>query len=297
MKLTNTNLWTATVTPFTENGKHVDYTSYENVLKIQADNNNGILLLGSTGESFLLKEQEKRDIVKFACSLNLQVPIIVGVPNTNLYQALEWIDFCNSQPLAAYLLTTPVYTKPGIRGQIEWFTTLFKSAEKPIMLYNVPSRTGTSLVPEVIAELETHKNFWSLKEASGSIEMLITYSKASPAISIFCGDDNLLPCVAPLGAKGLVSVASNVWPIACKKYVEYCLNNKFIGNIWWQACKALFTASNPVPVKALLKHLNIIKSNSVRLPLSATDLPNLQALIDANQLIQQWYLDHEKNNE
>lgn len=122
----STFLWTSCVTPFSSNGDSVDYQSLQSLLAMQAQAKNGVVLLGSTGESLLLSEYEKRTLVKFVYKLKLNTKIIIGVPGVNLYQTLEWLDFCKDMPISGYLITTPIYTKPGIMGQILWFEKLLK---------------------------------------------------------------------------------------------------------------------------------------------------------------------------
>ncbi len=282
-------VWTACITPFDYTGDNIDYRSLQRLLKIQAEARNGIILLGSTGEGLSLTESEKRMLVEFVCGLGLNTRIIVCVPGVNLHQSLEWIEFCNSLPIYGYLMTTPVYTKPGIVGQTLWFEKLLKKSDFPSMLYNVPSRTGVKLYPETVRNLSEHNKFWAIKDSSGTISTMIEYKEAASHIELFCGDDIMMQVVTDVDVIGLVSVASNLWPYATYNYVKRCFNgDKSLQNTWWNVCKPLFTTSNPIPVKALLHDLGLIECGTVRLPLSRNDLPSISALRKANEMILDW---------
>jgi len=282
-------LWTACVTPFNNNGNDIDYRSLQRLLTMQAEAGNGIVLLGSTGEGLSLTNAEKCALIEFACQLKLNTKIIVGVPGVNLHQTLEWLDFCKDMPIHGYLMTTPIYTKPGIIGQTLWFEKLLEKAHMPAMLYNIPSRAGTSLYPETVRNLCGHERFWAIKDSSGTVETLVEYQAVAPNIQVFCGDDNMIPATAVMGAVGLVSVASNLWPRITRKYVEKCLSSeKPSTDIWWKVCKTLFIASNPVPTKALLHEIGLIEHKTVRLPLSTQDLPSIDILKQANKMIIEW---------
>ncbi|CCE77558.1 MULTISPECIES: 4-hydroxy-tetrahydrodipicolinate synthase [Wolbachia] len=285
----STFLWTACVTPFNCNGDSIDYQSLQCLLTIQAEARNGIILLGSTGESLSLTDYEKRTLVKFVCKLKLNTKVIIGVPGVNLYQTLEWLDFCKDMPIYGYLMTTPIYTKPGIMGQTLWFEKLLEKAHVPAMLYNIPSRAGINLHPETAHNLSDHKKFWAIKDSSGTVDTLTQYKKVAPNIEVFCGDDNMISDMAAEGASGLVSVVANVWPSVVHKYVKQCMSGKNPqADSWQQACKALFTASNPIPTKALLYDTGLIKHKTVRLPLSTEDFPSVEKLRQVNKMILGW---------
>lgn len=287
-QLSETSLWTALVTPFSPDGARVDFKAAEALLRRQEAAGNGVLLLGSTGESMALSEAEKEDVVEMATSLNLAVPLMVGVPNINRAQTLNWVEYCNGQGVDAFLASTPAYTKPAAQGQIGWFGDIMNAAEHPVMLYNIPSRTGAALSPQVLSALGGHRNFWAVKESSGGLDAYIDYHVAAPHVAIYSGDDNMMPAVAPLGACGLVSVASNVWPEECRAYVAACLDGSYRGTEWWWISKALFSTSNPVPVKALMEDLGLVPSGAVRSPLSRDDLQGLDGLRAAHAMVQKW---------
>ena len=289
MRAKETWLWTALVTPFFADGGGIDFATFGNLIKRQEAAGNGILILGSTGEAISLSEEEKSEIVRFTLAQNPSVPVMVGVPNSNQAQTLAWLDFCRGRGIDAYLAATPVYTKPGVEGQKGWFQKLFDAADAPIMLYNVPSRTGAVLSPEVLRALHGHKNFWAVKESSGGVDMYVEYAIAAPDVALYCGDDNILPSAAPLGACGLVSVAANVWPDACAAYVAACRESSYRGQDWWRASKSLFTTSSPVPLKALMTHKGLIPTATVRSPLCTSDLASLDGVKAADLQIAEWH--------
>ncbi|CAG7590026.1 MAG: 4-hydroxy-tetrahydrodipicolinate synthase [Candidatus Midichloria sp.] len=285
----NKSLWTAIVTPFDAAGRSIDFKSLEKLLKLQKAAENGVILLGSTGEGLSLSDEERRQIIGFAFNLKLKIPLISGVPSHNFIAALEWIEFCNQFPLDGYLMTTPIYTKPGVLGQTQWFEKLMQASQHQCMLYNIPSRAGIKLHAETVRNLCTNKKFAAIKDSSGTVDSLVEYKMVAPNIAVYCGDDYLMPVMSTESAQGLISVASNVWPTATHKYVQLCLEGvRLDSKLWWQACKALFTASNPIPVKALLHHLGLISHAAVRLPLSLNDLKSINELTLVNQLIINW---------
>lgn len=285
-----TTLWTALITPMNQNGE-VNFSDLRKLIKLQEDAGNGILVIGSTGEGLALNESEKREIVGFMDDYDPSVPWMIGVGGFNAAAQKKWIEYGNSTGADAFLLVNPLYAKPGNEGQFEWFSTLMDVAEKPCMLYNIPSRTGTNMSPDVFRRLSSHPNCRALKEASGSIQDFEAFRIAAPEVPVYSGDDALLPYFANAGATGLVSVSSNVWPVQTKRYVEMCLSGNFnsIFPVWKEAVAALFSASNPVPVKSLLYQKKIISTGSVRAPLSTRDLPSEEALFEVDKKITNWF--------
>jgi len=292
MDINQTKLWTAIITPFTKTGKEIDYTSLEKVCRLQSEAGCGILVAGSTGEGLSLNRMERENVLKFVLNLKLPVPVMAGVPSYQFEEALDWMNFCSELPnLSAHLMTTPMYTKPGIKGQSEWFSALLQKSKVPAMLYNIPSRTGVKLHSETLKNIAKEKNLWAIKDSSGQVESIVDFMETGAKVQIYCGDDYLMPAFAAEGACGLVSVLSNVWPKQTLQYVNHCLSGKNLKNkIWWRATKALFSASNPIPAKALLQHLNIIESAQVRLPLFSGDLQSMEPLIKAHGEMQDFHL-------
>nr|MBS0037451.1 4-hydroxy-tetrahydrodipicolinate synthase [Saprospiraceae bacterium] len=285
-----TKLWTALITPLKRDGS-VHYSDLEVLIKRQEEAGNGILIIGSTGEGLALSEEEKMGILNFVSELNPNVPIMVGVGGFNLQMQVDWIKGCNGLNIDAFLLVTPLYSKPGVEGQTHWFNSLLDVAEKPCMLYNVPSRSAVKMPPEVLSRVKDHPNLWAVKEASGSIADYQQFRRSAPEIPLYSGDDALTAFFAAAGCSGLVSVASNVWPKATHLYVEKCLKGETesLYPVWNDAVDALFSASNPVPAKLLLNENKVIETAVLKPPLAEMELTDLSELIRVDREIEKWY--------
>ncbi|MEL7833955.1 4-hydroxy-tetrahydrodipicolinate synthase [Fodinibius sp. Rm-B-1B1-1] len=290
MSITDTKLYTALVTPMKENGDlHLD--DLASLIHKQDDAGNGVLVLGSTGEGLALPLEDKKEVVKTASSLNVDAPIMVGVGGFNLRNQIEWIEYCHQFDVDSFLLVTPLYAKPGPKGQVEWFKALLDAADKECMLYNVPSRTGSKMSPLVLKDLADHPNFKAVKEASGSIDDYQNYRKTAKDIAFYSGDDGLLPFFAMAGCDGLVSVASNVWPKPTHKYVDWCLDGRGpdLLPLWQECTDALFRGPNPVPAKVLLHEKGWIENSTLHPPLTEKDLEDISILKNADNMIQRWH--------
>ena len=283
-------LWTAVITPLSPDGS-IDYATFKKLIGAQEEANNALLILGSTGESLNLDDNERRKIVEFTVDLAPKVPIMVGVGGINLKETLNWLSFLEKFPIHAYLFVVPLYAKPGVLGQYYWFKALLDHATKPCMIYNIPGRSATPLQFETVGKLKGHPNFWAIKEASGREADFKTYKEyAGPSIQIFSGDDALLPSFVPLGCAGLVSVAGNAWPKETHAYVKMALAGATREiKEWIQWSQVLFTASNPVPVKRLMYEQGQIKSPILRPPLTHEDLVDFTPLIKACQEVRAWF--------
>ncbi|MDI6402231.1 4-hydroxy-tetrahydrodipicolinate synthase [Balneolaceae bacterium ANBcel3] len=287
----NNPVWTAIVTPLTNSGLP-DLDSMERLLREQEEAGNGVLILGSTGESLNLSDSERKLIVEFTLSLDLNVPIMVGVGGHFLPDMVSWLYFLETKKVDAYLMVTPLYSKPGPEGQYRWFKTLMDIVTRPVMLYNIPGRTGTPLNLEVVRRLSDHRNFWAIKEASGSVDDFCAYGEASGDAMMFSGDDLMLPQFAPHGARGVVSVAGNVWPRETRLYTELALEGSLSEEdkeFWMIASKAMFVASNPVPAKMVLYKEGRIRTPEVKLPLHKDDMTRLEEVCDISRKVNEWY--------
>lgn len=247
--------------------------------------------MGSTGEGLALDSGDKKSIIETATSLNIDIPIMAGVGGFNLRSQIEWLELCHDYEVDSFLLVTPLYAKPDVKGQISWFKSLLNAAERPCMLYNVPSRTGVELYPEVLRELVGHPNLFAIKEASGSIMKYQKLRRESPGLAFYSGDDSMTPYFTMAGCEGLVSVVANVWPEATHRYVEWCLDGRGpeLVPIWQECIEQLFSASNPIPAKVLLKEKEWIKTDAMRPPLTPEDLKTLESLLEADDKIADWY--------
>ncbi len=289
MNLNDYSLWTALITPL-KPSLALDENSLANLIKEQEQAQNGLLILGSTGEALNLSLEMKKQIVEFTLAQKPKVPVMVGVGGHDLPAQMKWIQWLETKNIDAYLMVTPIYAKPGTFGQYEWFNTLMNQVSKPVMLYNVPGRAAKELSYKTVEMLKEHPQFWAIKEASGSPQKMKTYLDASGGKKLYCGDDPLMQEFAQVGACGLVSVASNTWPKETHLYVQKCLQNKLEEKeTWVNAAKALFVASNPVPAKALLCLEERIAHDTMMPPLSRRDLTDIQLLKNSSNNIQTWY--------
>jgi 4-hydroxy-tetrahydrodipicolinate synthase len=289
MNLNQYPLWTAVVTPVMENGS-VDFESLTRLVQQQDEARNGLLILGSTGEALNLNLSARKSIIEHVVKMKPASPIMVGVGGNLLDEQKEWISYLETLPVHAYLLVTPHYAKPGTKGQFEWFKALMDHSTRPCMLYNVPGRTAVAMSVDAVKMLNGHRNFWAIKEASGSVEKFKEYLAAANGKGVYCGDDALMPDFANAGSCGLVSVASNAWPKETHLYVEQCLKKTFDAKeLWTKASNSLFICSNPVPVKRLLFERGVIRTPKMMAPLSHEDMSSAQPVLDAQEAVTTWY--------
>lgn len=290
--INSTPLWTAIVTPMNTDSS-IDFESFEKILRQQEKTGNGVVILGSTGEALNLGKDECKKVLEFGLSLKLNIPVMTGIGGYNQRETLEYVRYLNGlQGLDAYLVVTPLYAKPGEHGQTEWFKAILDLAAHPCMLYNVPGRTGVKMNFNAVKNLKDHKNFWAIKEASGSVEDFKKYGEMAPKARMYSGDDGLVPDFAAHRCVGLVSVASNAWPQETRAYVIKALEHKLTVHeieMWKKACDTLFIAANPVPVKNLMHAMGLIKTNVLRSPLDYRDLADNSPVLQANKNVQNWF--------
>ncbi|MBC76692.1 MAG: 4-hydroxy-tetrahydrodipicolinate synthase [Halobacteriovoraceae bacterium] len=287
--LNDFNLWTALVTPFNKD-LSVDWDSLKSLVKEQEEAGNGLLILGSTGEALNLGLETRKEIIEYVTKLSPSVPVMAGVGGHNLEDQKSWVSWLETQNIDAYLMVVPIYAKPGAQGQYHWFKSLMDKVSRPVMLYNVPGRTGKELEVSALERLKDHKNFWALKEASGDVNKFKAYLKASGNAQVYCGDDGLFPEFADAGSCGLVSVASNTWPKQTALYVQKALDKSLEENKMWEAAaNSLFIASNPIPAKRLLKLEHRIGSDALMPPLTSLDLDRNDDILAANNNVNEWF--------
>lgn len=295
MKLEDYNLWTALVTPLTP-GLTVDFESLGKLIQEQCDAKNGLLILGSTGEALNLSLSMRKEIVEYTIAQKPTSPIMIGVGGHALQEQIEWVEWLETKSIDAYLMVTPIYAKPGSYGQYEWFKNLMDRVSRPVMIYNVPGRASMELSYQAISMLKDHKNYWSIKEASGSVEKMKKYLEASGNKKVYCGDDALLPAFTKAGACGLISVASNAWPKETNLYVRKSLDGSLADSavtLWKDASLSLFIASNPIPAKAILVNEGRISHDTMMPPLSRRDLTDTVKLLQSSEKVRTWYKENQ----
>lgn len=284
-------LWTALITPMKSDGT-LDLEGLTQLVRAQEEAGNGLLVLGSTGEALNLNKQDRDTVVQHVLSLNPTTPVMVGLGGADLEATVGQLKaYEKLSGIHAYLMVTPLYAKPGRHGQTAWFKTLLDTATKPCMLYNVPGRTAVALHEDTLADLKDHPRFFALKEASGSPEQFRRYSNiVGERIKMMSGDDALCPEFAPFHLRGLVSVTSNLWPKQTALYIKKVLEGTLKhADLWSDCSNALFVASNPIPVKALMAKREMIASPTLRAPLDHRDMTKLDLLEASDRHINEWY--------
>ena len=274
---------TAIVTPF--NNGEVDYNALEILINKQLDANiSAIILLGTTGEPATLTLQEREKIILFAKNvIGNRAKLIIGCGSNNTQSAINLYRQAESYGADGALIVTPYYNKCTQDGLKAHYRAISDAGNLPIIVYNVPGRTGVNIMPETMAELCKIKNVVGLKEASGNITQILDYfNLCGDKIAIYSGEDALNSFFLLLGAKGTISVASNVFPKMCNKIIKYAKNKEYekmliLQNKMQQFIKALFLEVNPIPVKAGLFYLGLCK-NELRLPLTSMTNNNYNKL-------------------
>ena len=263
---------TAIVTPFDEHG--VDYERFRKNIAFQYENGTAALVVcGTTGEAATLSHEEHDELVRVAikeCAGKMKV--IVGVGSNNTVSALRAAESARAAGADAVLMVTPYYNKSTQKGLVEHFSFVADRVDIPLILYNVPSRTGIGLSAETCKTLSGHPNIVGIKEASGDISL-------AGKIRSLCGDDLFIwsgndDCTVPLmalGALGVISVASNIVPGVMTKLCALCLEQNFqeateLYAKYAPLMSALFLETNPIPVKAAMQSMDL-DSGILRLPL------------------------------
>ena len=252
---------TAISTPFDENG--VNLKEFEKLINFQIENGvDAIIVCGTTGESSTMTEEEKNATILSAVKLsNGRVPIIAGTGGNNTLKVIENSKKAEDLGVDGLLIVTPYYNKCTQKGLIEHYKMISQNTSLPIILYNVPSRTGINILPETCLELSKIDNIVAIKEASGNLSQIaeIAYL-CRDNLNIYSGNDDQILPILSLGGLGVISVLSNVKP----RYTHEMIQNFFAGNINKATSmqldaipliKALFSEVNPIPVKSALNYL------------------------------------------
>ena len=269
-----TGVCTALVTPFKKNGK-IDYDALEKLILRQIDNKvNAILILGSTGEGSTILEKERKKIIKFARALiNPPTKLFVGTGCNNTIIATKYTLQAESLGADGVLIVTPYYNKCNQNGAFLHYEYIAKKTHLPIILYNVPSRTGFNLSVETVSKLTKIKNIVGIKEANEDLEHIDELTRqVGDKIAIYSGNDSLNRYFLTHKASGMVSVLSNVYPDKLIQQYENLQNERLISaeDELLNFSKALFIDVNPMPVKYVLFKMGLIKYN-YRLPLTKLD--------------------------
>lgn len=263
---------TAIITPF-KNGE-IDYESYGRIVEFQiAGGVDSIVVCGTTGEAATLTDEEHRDIIAYTVKkVNGRVPVIAGTGSNDFAYAVDLSRHACEVGADALLHVTPYYNKTSQKGIVEYFSRIADACDKPIILYNVPSRTGVNISIDAYKELAKHPNIIATKEACGNLSFIVELMDAvGDDIDVYCGNDDQIVPMMSVGAKGVISVLSNVMPKEtaqlahlyldgeCKKSAEMQLKLLKLIN-------ALFMTVNPIPVKTAMAKMGMCDIE-MRLPL------------------------------
>jgi len=264
---------TAIVTPFDEND-NINFDEFKKLINYQLDNKvNGIVVCGTTGEASTLSKEEKEELITYCIKVvNKNVPVIAGVGSNNTNTVIENEAFAKRVGVDGLLVVTPYYNKTTQKGLIEHYKAIAENTDLPIILYNVPSRTGVDILPDTYLELSKIKNIVATKEASGDISKILKMRNlCRDNLNIYSGNDDQIVPILSLGGIGVISVLSNIMP----KYTAEMINKYLKGEVE-DASKMqievstlienLFKEVNPIPIK---EALNILGFNcgKPRLPL------------------------------
>lgn len=267
---------TALVTPF--KGNRVDFDALENLIDWQLDSGaDAIVALGTTGEPATISESERSAIIECAAARCLhRAPLVVGTGSNDTRRAVAQSVEAQRLGADALLVVTPYYNRASRAGLIGHYNAVADSVDIPVIMYNVPARTGLNLDADVVAELAKHPNLCAVKEASGSLRQMTDLARAcGDGVAVYCGNDDQIPAAMALGARGAISVAANIIPGLISDMVSDWLRGepKKCLNAQMEALpliRCLFDEVNPIPVKAALAMMGKIE-NTLRLPLCPLD--------------------------
>lgn len=249
---------TALITPFRDG--EIDYKALKNLIEFQIENGiNALLINGTTGESATLTECEKREIISFAVRVvGGRVPIIAGTGSNSTKKAIELSQFASDVGANAILVVTPYYNKASAEGLIQHYEAIANAVDVPIILYNVPSRTGVNIPLSVYDKLANHKNIVAVKEANPDVSAMAKLcAKCSDRLDIYSGNDDLIFPTLSLGGKGVISVLSNISPKETSEICKLWFDGKIDQARALQLqllplISAIFSDVNPIPIKALM---------------------------------------------
>ncbi len=278
---------TAMITPF-DNERAVDYKALEKIVRhLLNQNTDAIVVAGTTGESPTLTFDEEYEMLYCTKSVTSgQCKVIMGAGSNSTDTAVSSAKKAQELGADAILSVVPYYNKPSQKGLIEHFGTIAKSVDIPIILYNIPSRTGIDMAPETIAFLaKEYSNIVAVKQSNANLDLVSEIKMLAPDdFTIYCGDDSLTLPMLSLGAHGVVSVASHVVGNEIKSMIHNFKSGQVIPaqnmhKILYPLFKKLFFAPNPTPIKALLSKLGIVE-NYVRRPLVEVEMAQGIELLD-----------------
>ena len=275
----------AIITPF-KNGK-VDEVSYAKLIKRQIDNGiNVIVPVGTTGESATLTHDEHRICIEIAVDTckNTGVKVLAGAGSNATHEAVDLAKFAQNHGADGILSVAPYYNKPTQKGLYLHYKEIANSIEIPVLLYNVPGRTGCDISADTIIKLFNDcDNIYGVKEASGSIDKCVDLLAHEPRLVVVSGEDAINYPVLSNGGKGVISVTANLLPDYIANLTNFAMKNEFlkakeINDDLYAINKILFCESNPIPIKAAMFIAGLIDTLEYRLPLCEPSSENLKKI-------------------
>ena len=271
---------TALITPFKDD--KVDFEALERLIDMQLEGGiDALVINGTTGEPTTMSHAERTAVAKFAINkINKRVPVVIGTGSNNTHTAIGYSIEAEDLGADGLLVVTPYYNKATQNGLVTHYKAIADKVNIPIILYNVPGRTGVNMQPETVQKLAGYKNISAIKEASGSVQQMMEIKKlCGDKIDLMSGEDGLIyPCFA-VGGTGIISVASNIVP----KYVSDMAKEFFSGNIkktlqmqldMLELVSALFCEVNPIPVKTAASLMGLC-DDYMRLPMTKMEKVDL----------------------
>ena len=277
---------TALVTPMNEKG--VDYEAMGRFLEFQIENGiNALVVMGTTGENATLEPDDQLAVIRFTVEkVAGRVPVIAGTGTNNTAHVIYNTRRACEAGADAVLVVTPYYNKATQNGLIAHFTAVADASTVPVILYNVPGRTGVNLLPKTVAKLAEHPNIVGVKEASGNMAQTVEILQlCGDKIDVYSGEDALTVPMMAMGASGTISVLSNVAPRGSVDMTDACLRGDYAAAAGMQCqflplINALFSEVNPIPAKAAVSAMGF-GEDILRLPLTPMEPGTRQKLYDA----------------
>ena len=269
-------VFTALVTPFSQDGAHVDYESMERLLETQRKAGvSGVVVCGSTGEAATLTDQEYVEVASFVRTKTKgSLPCIAGISVSATARAVEMARNIEELGCDGVLIAPPPYNKPTQTGIVEHFRAISRATALPLIAYNIPGRSGVPIAPTTLGTLSREGLIVGIKESSGSIDSLAdTMNLVDPSCQVVSGDDSLTLAVMAYGGVGTISAAANVLPHEIVRQVDAwnsgrAEESRAVQLAMLPKLRALFIESNPIPAKAVLAHMGILAHPTTRLPLT-----------------------------
>ncbi|MGM9550402.1 MAG: 4-hydroxy-tetrahydrodipicolinate synthase [Faecousia sp.] len=268
-----TGMATAIVTPMTSAG--IDYDALARFIDFQIESGiNAIVVMGTTGENATIEPEDQKEVIRFTVErVAHRVPVIAGTGTNNTEHVLRGTKNACEVGADAVLVVTPYYNKATQNGLIRHFTAIADASTVPVILYNVPGRTGVNLLPKTVAVLAEHPNIVAVKEATGNVaQMVEIMTLCGDKIDVYSGEDALTVPMMAMGAAGTISVLSNVVPREAVAMTDACKAGDFKTAARWQCrllplTNALFSEVNPIPAKAAVSAMGF-GEDYLRLPLT-----------------------------